>query len=102
MCERSATCRADSNPEAWASAACVAARRCSVSSFSADATTRERFGEILYNQADADADGKLTVGEFVAFYAAKFATMDDDAFTQVTAELLKAAEASPAAAPAAA
>ena len=67
-----------------------------------DATTRERFGEILYNQADADADGKLTVGEFVAFYAAKFATMDDDAFTQVTAELLKAAEASPAAAPAAA
>ena len=57
-----------------------------------DDTTRHMAGAILFGQADTDADGKLKVDEFVAFYIAKLASTGDDQCREMCGKLIDAAK----------
>ena len=58
-----------------------------------DDSTKSQFGSILFAQADASKDGVLGLHEFVSFYYAKLAALENDAFEKVTDQLLELAKA---------
>jgi Ca2+-binding EF-hand superfamily protein len=58
----------------------------------ADGTSSAMFTSILFGQADASGDGKLTVDEFVALYLDQLASHSDDSFRSVCEKMIKVAK----------
>jgi len=57
-----------------------------------DESTKQRFGSVLFGQADADNDGKLSVDEFVTGQQKSYADLDDDSFKLLCQEVTAAAK----------
>ena len=58
-----------------------------------DEQAKQRFGSILYAQADNDGDGKLSVDEFVSSQTKSFGALDDEGFKTLCEKLMAAASA---------